>query len=71
MNYEEKKQIANNYLLKYGVNWDDLPDINSLYDVEAREDIESLCDDRLEDAGLDIIGFVDGAENDDIIFEND
>lgn len=53
MNYEEKLAIANKYLQeKAGINWEDLPDINSLHDVDAVEDIESLCDDRLEESGF-------------------
>lgn len=53
MNYAEKLKIANAYLMRHaGIGWNDLPDINSLHDVEAEEDIHSLCDDRLEDSGF-------------------
>jgi len=50
MRYSEKKAVANAYLLKKaGVEWDDLPDINSLHDCDSQEDIFSACDARLEE----------------------
>jgi hypothetical protein len=53
MTLEEKKAIANAYLNKVAnVDWDDLPDINSLHDVEAEEDIIELADARLEEEGF-------------------
>jgi hypothetical protein len=55
MTYLEKKAHANAYLARVSsLSWDELADINSLHDVEAEEDIESLCDDRLEESGFPI-----------------
>ena len=52
MEYKDKLIIADTYLTgKIGLRWNDLPDINSLDDVESREEIYKLCNDRLEDAG--------------------
>lgn len=51
--YEDKKIIADAYLKqKAGVTWDELDDINSLHDVESREDIEEACDERLKESGF-------------------
>jgi hypothetical protein len=48
MSYEEKLEIANDYLRdKVGIEWDDLPDINSLHDCEDIAEIHGACDDRL------------------------
>lgn len=53
MEYKDKLIIADTYLMnKVGLKWNDLPDINSLHDVEAREDIYELCDERLEESGF-------------------
>lgn len=53
MNYADKKVIADVYLLKKcGLTWDDLADINSLHDVEDREGIYELCDERLAEVGF-------------------
>jgi len=52
MEYKDKLIIANIYLKdKCGLSWNDLPDINSLNDIESREDIYRFCDERLEEAG--------------------
>lgn len=52
MNYEMKLRVANDYLNSVcGLDWDDLPDINSLHDVIDKEGIISLCDDRLQESG--------------------
>lgn len=48
MTYEEKLKVANEYLeSKIGVDWDSLPDINSLHDVCDIEDIHEYCDQRI------------------------
>lgn len=53
MTYTEKKAVANAYLLKKaGVEWDDLPDINSLHNCDSQEDIFAACDARLEEDGF-------------------
>ena len=54
MNYEEKLKIANDYLteLHYEVEWDDLPDINSLHDCEDEQSIKDAVVERLEDEAL-------------------
>ena len=54
MTYEEKKQIADDYLNKIvgGIGWDDLADINSLHDCEDKESIIGACDERLEEEGF-------------------
>ena len=50
MTYEEKLKIANKYLNEVcGLDWEDLPDINSLHDAEDKEEIIELCNERLED----------------------
>ena len=50
MTYEEKLQIANDYLLHVvGVTWEDLPDINSLHDAEDEDGVIELCDERIDD----------------------
>ena len=56
MRYEEKKEIADRYLMvKIGLGWDDLADINSLTDCETEEDIINACEERLQDE-LDLGG---------------
>ena len=52
--YAIKKKIANDYLKKQGIemDWDDLPDINSLHDAETEADIIHLVHDRLENSGF-------------------
>lgn len=52
MEYNDKLIIANAFLNKFKTSWNKLPDINSLHDVDAREDIIELCEDRLRDAGM-------------------
>lgn len=53
MNYIEKKAIANSYLNKIAdIDWDDLPDINSLHDADDQEDIIGMCNARLREEGL-------------------
>ena len=53
LSYEQKKSIADTYLIdQAGVQWNDLPDINSLHDAETVEEIHSLCDDRLSEDGF-------------------
>lgn len=50
MTYDEKLVIANRYLAKLTegmVDWEDLPDINSLHDGDDIFEIEMLCDERL------------------------
>lgn len=48
MNYEEKLKIANEYLNKIcGLDWEDLPDINSLHNAYDKEEIIELCEERL------------------------
>lgn len=60
MNYEEKKAFADKYIDSMcGMNWDTLPDINSLHDAETEDDIRSLCDDRLADTGFPFTDIVD------------
>ena len=50
MEYQEKLDIANNYLSKIvGVDWEDLPDINSLHDCETKEDIIEACKERINE----------------------
>lgn len=50
MEYQEKLKIANEYLNDVlGVDWEDLPDINSLHDVDTKEDIIELCKARIAD----------------------
>lgn len=50
MEYQEKLKIANAYLNGVlGVDWEDLPDINSLHDVDTKEDIIELCKERIGD----------------------
>jgi hypothetical protein len=68
MSYTEKLAIANAYLQKKaGVSWDDLPDINSLYDCEEEEDIFAACDARLaeDDFPFDEDEDIEEVENDD------
>ena len=51
--YEEKKRIAEGYLLSVcGLGWDDLADINSLHDCEDKQDVIYACQERLEDSGF-------------------
>jgi hypothetical protein len=46
--YEMKLEKANKYLQeKIGLDWDDLPDINSLHDAETDAEIHELCDERI------------------------
>jgi hypothetical protein len=53
MTYDEKKKIANTFLLETaGVYWDDLSDINSLHDCEDEESIIEACNERLEEDGF-------------------
>jgi hypothetical protein len=52
MNYQQKLTIANEYLSDYGVEWDDLCDINSLHDCEDDEEIIDACNCRLEESGF-------------------
>jgi hypothetical protein len=52
MEYNHKLIIANAFLAKFEISWDELPDINSLHDVDAREDIIELCEERLIENGL-------------------
>jgi hypothetical protein len=47
MTYEEKLAIANKYLKKFLVEWDDLGDINSLHDVNDNNGVIRLCNERL------------------------
>jgi hypothetical protein len=50
MEYQEKLKIANEYLNNIlGVDWEDLPDINSLHDADSKEDIIELCKERIAD----------------------
>jgi len=50
LTYEQKLKIANDWLYQEaGVKWDDLPDINSLYDAESIEEIHDMCQDRLNE----------------------
>ncbi len=50
LTYNDKKRIADNYLFNtYGLGWNDLADINSLHDAESREDIEDMCEERIND----------------------
>jgi hypothetical protein len=53
MTYEEKLKIANKYLQKNAeIDWDSLPDINSLNDADNEEEIIALCIDRLDEEGF-------------------
>lgn len=53
MTYDQKKEFADDYLSSIcGIQWDDLPDINSLHDAETKNDIIELCDERLRDDGF-------------------
>lgn len=48
MTYKEKLEIANEYLWdKVGIDWEELPDINSLHDCETIEEIHNACEERL------------------------
>jgi hypothetical protein len=70
MTYSEKLTIADNYINRRtysGMGWNDLPDINSLHDVEAIEDIRELCIARLEEAGFN---FDDDEEDEDTDIQN-
>ena len=50
MEYQEKLKIANEYLNNIlGVDWEDLPDINSLHDADSKENIIELCKERIAD----------------------
>lgn len=50
---KKKKAIANRLMPGCGmVDWDDLPDVNSLHDCESIEDIEYAVQERLEDSGF-------------------
>ena len=52
LTYEQKLEIANNYLHeKAMLSWDDLSDINSLHDCEEKSDIIEACNERLEEDG--------------------
>jgi hypothetical protein len=57
MTYEEKKAIADRYLIrKCGLTWDELDDVNSLHDdAEDEFDIYNLCDDRMIESGVPFI----------------
>lgn len=59
MEYNDKLIIANAFLAKFETSWDELPDTNSLHDVDAREDIIELCEERLIDSGMseDLLNF--------------
>jgi hypothetical protein len=49
MTYEEKKMVANKYLMDIvGFEWDDLADTNSLYDAETLDEIHEACEERIE-----------------------
>ena len=53
MDYEQKKVIADAYLMqKAGIGWDDLSDINSLHDAEDEKGILDLCKARLVEDGF-------------------
>lgn len=53
LSYEQKLEIANKYLLATaGIEWDDLPDVNSLHDCDDEEEIKNACADRLSEDGL-------------------
>ena len=59
INYEKKLEIANRYLQSIcGMDWDDLPDVNSLHDIDvenikdAEIEIKELCNDRLSESGM-------------------
>lgn len=50
MSYEEKLKIANKWLYEnFGVDWDDLPDINSLHDCDTEEEIIDACIERINE----------------------
>lgn len=50
MTYEEKKKIADQFLIDcIGVGWNDLADINSLNDCETEQEIIEACEARLEE----------------------
>jgi hypothetical protein len=50
MTYEEKKNIADEYLWEqYQASWDTLSDTNSLHDCETIKDIESAAEERFLD----------------------
>lgn len=52
LTYEEKKKIADDYILKKTDGfacWDTLPDRNSLHHADTAEEIHALCDERLEE----------------------
>jgi hypothetical protein len=64
MNYIEKKAIANAYLeKKAGVYWDDLPDINSLHDADAEDDVIAMCNARLQEEGFPENDSDDGSDD--------
>jgi len=53
MNYDQKKAIADKYLMNQaGMEWDSLADINSLHDAETEDDVKALCNDRLAEEGF-------------------
>jgi len=54
MNYDKKLEIANSYLNKLiGLDWDDLPDTNSLHDCENKDEIIEACKERVAEEGFD------------------
>ena len=68
MNYEEKLKIANEYLASIcDFSWNDLDDIKSLHDVNNKEEIIALCDDRLKASEFifEDTDIVDDTEEDD------
>jgi hypothetical protein len=60
MTYLEKKEIADKYIKEKtdgALDWDTLPDINSLHDCETKEEIEEYCDKRMVEDGFDFINW--------------
>ena len=53
MTYEGKRRIADEYIgNQIGLGWDDLADINSLHDAETKEDVITLCRERMDNEEL-------------------
>lgn len=53
MTYDEKLAYANAYLqMNIGLDWEDLPDINSLHDCDTEEEIKDACKERAEEDGF-------------------
>lgn len=66
MEYQDKLKIANEYLNDVlGVDWEDLPDINSLHDADSKEDIIELCKQRVADIAETAVEDLDFIEEDD------